>query len=87
MVKQIKDRVEVIPIERSQLLHRLVNASDTDGASRAVADEAVIEEPCPKCAHPKMSFHTAQLRGVDEGQTIFYTCLNSDCGHKFTVNS
>lgn len=34
-----------------------------------------ISETCPQCKNDKMSFHTAQLRSADEGQTIFYTCL------------
>lgn len=73
----------VLQIDRSDLLLRL-SGRDTDAAAH---EEAVIDEDCPKCKHPKLSFHTAQLRGVDEGQTIFYTCLNKTCGHKFTVNS
>jgi len=36
---------------------------------------AQISETCPQCKNDKMSFHTAQLRSADEGQTIFYTCL------------
>ena len=49
--------------------------------------DAVVNEECPKCQHPQMSYTTAQLRGLDEGQTIFYTCLNPKCGFKQTVHS
>lgn len=77
------ERSEEVPIERSELLLRLHGQSRV----KATVEEAQIDEDCPKCGHPKLSFHTAQLRGVDEGQTIFYTCLSKKCGHKFTVNS
>ena len=77
------ERSEEVPIERSELLLRLHGQSRV----KTNVEEAQIDEDCPKCGHPKLSFHTAQLRGVDEGQTIFYTCLNKKCGHKFTVNS
>lgn len=73
----------VLQIDRSELLVRLSGRN----TNAAADEEAIIDEDCPKCKHPKLSFHTAQLRGVDEGQTIFYTCLNEKCGHKFTVNS
>ena len=46
-----------------------------------------MEEPCPKCAHPEMSFYTMQLRSADEGSTVFYECLNKACGHKFSVRA
>ncbi len=46
-----------------------------------------VDEPCPKCAHPEMSFYTMQLRSADEGSTVFYECLNKACGHKFSVNN
>lgn len=42
-------------------------------------------EQCPKCGHDKLSFRTVQLRSVDEGQTILYTCTR--CRHRFAVNS
>lgn len=77
--------VRQVTIERSQLLHRLYNSKAENNQNND--EEAEIDEVCPKCSHTRMSFHTAQLRGVDEGQTIFYTCLNPKCGHKFTVNS
>lgn len=72
-----------VPVPRSQVLLRLYGRETDSNQS----EEAVIEEECPKCKHPRLSFRTAQLRGVDEGQTIFYTCLNERCGHKFTANS
>lgn len=77
------DRVDTIQIERSQLLHQLSATTEFKQGN----DEAIIDEECPKCSFGQLSFHTAQLRGVDEGQTIFYTCLNKQCAHKFTVNS
>ncbi|KAI8909602.1 transcription factor S-II-domain-containing protein [Gorgonomyces haynaldii] len=48
-------------------------------------DGATIDEKCPKCGAPEMVFHTAQLRSADEGQTIFYTCVQ--CGYKEKLNS
>ncbi|KAI9222221.1 DNA-directed RNA polymerase I kDa polypeptide [Blastocladiella britannica] len=46
---------------------------------------ATINEKCPKCGNPEMTFHTMQLRSADEGQTVFYSCKK--CGHKFSLNS
>lgn len=60
---------------------------DDEDEGEGEGDEAVIDERCPQCNHPQLSFRTAQLRGIDEGQTIFYTCLNAKCRHSFTVHS
>jgi DNA-directed RNA polymerase I subunit RPA12 len=46
---------------------------------------ATIEQPCDKCGHPRLFFHTAQLRSADEGSTVFYECPN--CGHSYSVNN
>ncbi|KAJ1497807.1 DNA-directed RNA polymerase I core subunit rpa12 [Coelomomyces lativittatus] len=46
---------------------------------------ATINEKCPKCLNPQMNFHTLQLRSVDEGQTVFYSC--EKCGHTFSLNN
>ncbi|ORD96675.1 RPA12 [Hepatospora eriocheir] len=48
-------------------------------------NEGIINEICPNCNHNQLSYTTLQLRSADEGQTVFYTCLN--CKHKFTINS
>jgi DNA-directed RNA polymerase subunit M/transcription elongation factor TFIIS len=73
-----------LTIKQSEIMRRLFsrNAKALDDA-----EEAMVDEDCPVCKHPKLSYRTAQLRGLDEGQTVFYTCLNADCRHKFTVNS
>merc|ERR1711991_988892 len=47
--------------------------------------EALIDEDCPECSAKTLAYHTRQMRSADEGQTIFYHCL--ECGHKFTLDS
>lgn len=46
---------------------------------------ATIKEKCPKCGNPEMTFHTMQLRSVDEGQTVFYECPK--CLYKYSLNT
>ena len=40
----------------------------------------VIEENCPSqgCTSNKLYYYTMQLRGADEGATVFYECTK--CG-------
>jgi DNA-directed RNA polymerase subunit M/transcription elongation factor TFIIS len=40
---------------------------------------AVIQQTCPECGREEMRFSVAQLRGADEGTTVFYFC---ECGHR-----
>ncbi|XP_030376153.1 DNA-directed RNA polymerase I subunit RPA12 [Scaptodrosophila lebanonensis] len=51
----------------------------------ADSDGPVVERKCPKCGHDKMSYATLQLRSADEGQTVFFTCLQ--CKYKESENS
>jgi len=44
-----------------------------------------VERKCPKCDGDKMSYACVQLRSVDEGQTVFFTCLK--CKYKESENS
>lgn len=50
-----------------------------------VGDRKMIAEECPKCNASQMAYTTHQLRSVDEGQTIFYECL--ECGHRSVLHS
>ncbi|KAF2359893.1 Zinc finger TFIIS-type [Trinorchestia longiramus] len=40
---------------------------------------------CGKCGHKGMQYTTAQLRSADEGQTVFYFCVQ--CKHREMENS
>ncbi|KAI5818626.1 DNA-directed RNA polymerase i 13.7 kda polypeptide [Pyronema omphalodes] len=46
--------------------------------------EAKISQTCPACGNGEMWFFTLQLRGADEGATVFYRC---ECGHRFNTNN
>lgn len=65
--------------QKRQLVSTL--REDGEGGEKA----ATINEPCPKCNHPELLFHTLQLRSADEGSTVFYDCPK--CGHSFSQNN
>ncbi|CAC9891952.1 unnamed protein product, partial [Aureobasidium pullulans] len=53
--------------------------SDIQVLSAADRDTwALTPKACPKCEHPEMKFRDVQLRGADEGSTIFYRCPACD---------
>jgi predicted RNA-binding Zn-ribbon protein involved in translation (DUF1610 family) len=63
---------------------------DAEEQKSKVEDEQMEEGPtverrCPNCGNDKMSYATIQLRSVDEGQTVFYTCTK--CNFKESENS
>lgn len=45
-----------------------------------VQTTSTIDQPCEKCGRPQVRYYTQQLRGADEGTTVFFEC---DCGHKY----
>ncbi len=47
--------------------------------------DATIEEPCIRCGNPEVYYYTMQLRSVDEGSTVFYSCPK--CKHKWKLNN
>lgn len=49
-----------------------------------ISTEALANETCDKCGGTEVRFSAVQLRGADEGSTIFYTC---QCGHKWNTNN
>eukprot|EP01090_Pellita_catalonica_P011304 TRINITY_DN22897_c0_g1_i1.p1 TRINITY_DN22897_c0_g1~~TRINITY_DN22897_c0_g1_i1.p1 ORF type:complete len:134 (+),score=14.77 TRINITY_DN22897_c0_g1_i1:3-404(+) len=73
----------------TQMVAPTVAITDVHGADNVKQrrEKATIREPCPECGHPQMYFHTAQLRSVDEGTTVFYECCDSKCGHKWSQNN
>jgi DNA-directed RNA polymerase I subunit RPA12 len=44
-----------------------------------VADGPVVDRDCRRCGYHQMSYATLQLRSADEGQTVFFTCMNPAC--------
>ncbi|TVY32937.1 DNA-directed RNA polymerase I subunit [Lachnellula subtilissima] len=43
-----------------------------------------IAMTCEMCGRKEVKYTSAQLRGADEGSTIFYQC---DCGHRWNTNN
>lgn len=46
--------------------------------------DATIKQNCENCGRDEVRYYTQQLRGADEGSTVFYTC---QCGHKWNTNN
>lgn len=56
------------------------SVENIDLAQKSKDDEQssgpIVERICRKCGHNQMSYAAMQLRSADEGQTVFFTCLN-----------
>lgn len=62
-----------------------MKAHITDEKENVGNDKAIVDEECPQCHHPQLTFYTMQLRSADEGSTVFYECPK--CAYKFNVNN
>jgi len=40
-------------------------------------------EICKMCGHDESTYILVQIRSLDEGQTMRYTCANESCGHRW----
>jgi DNA-directed RNA polymerase I subunit RPA12 len=49
-----------------------------------VQTTSVIQHTCEECGREEVRYYTQQLRGADEGTTVFYVC---DCGNKWNTNN
>lgn len=56
------------PVEQSTLTLEDEGSSELKGA--------VIDRRCSRCNKEGMVYHTRQMRSADEGQTVFFTCIN-----------
>lgn len=65
---------------RSKLRDKLNSNVQTLTAEDAKGSEQRTDKACPKCDKQELIFTQAQLRGADEGSTLFYHCLN--CSHR-----
>jgi DNA-directed RNA polymerase subunit M/transcription elongation factor TFIIS len=65
------------------------SAASTIAASKKHKDTRQTEDClCEKCGVVRKCYtHALQIRGADEGQTIFYECSAPKCGHKWSLNS
>ncbi|KAF2423554.1 hypothetical protein EJ08DRAFT_652681 [Tothia fuscella] len=53
-------------------------------AQEDLQTEATIDMTCEKCGRETVRYYTQQLRGADEGTTVFYSC---ECGNKWNTNN
>ncbi|KAM4749623.1 DNA-directed RNA polymerase I subunit RPA12 [Rhinophrynus dorsalis] len=49
----------------------LSNETDESGELKG----PLIDRRCSRCGFEQMVYHTRQMRSADEGQTVFYTCV------------
>ncbi|XP_051009599.1 DNA-directed RNA polymerase I subunit RPA12 [Acomys russatus] len=63
-------------VKTSVVFHKLGAAIPTSVDEGSESQGPVIDRRCSRCGHEGMAYHTRQMRSADEGQTVFYTCIN-----------
>ena len=71
--------------KRGDIAGEDVAAAVLAAGGKAKAKRAVVDEECPKCKAPQMEYYTVQQRSADEGETVYFVCMQ--CSHSFSVNN
>ena len=77
------NRWDPVTKRRVETSTKIGGEKTADGKEKMMAP--VVARKCPKCPSEEMMFTTRQTRSADEGQTVFYTCV--DCGFQENENS
>lgn len=80
-------QARLIPAVINKLVYRTEKIYERRLAETKEGDveNPIVEKICEKCGHDKMSYACRQTRSADEGQTVFYTCLN--CKYSIVENA
>ncbi|XP_058025110.1 DNA-directed RNA polymerase I subunit RPA12 isoform X3 [Ahaetulla prasina] len=62
-------------IIRTSITFNKIDSSSLTAEEGKEVKGPLIDRKCPQCGHEGMAYHTRQMRSADEGQTVFYTCI------------
>lgn len=50
-------------------------------------EAGVAMETCPKCKGSQLTYNAVQDRSADEGQSVYFYCLNANCKHSWRIRT
>ncbi|KAF2242122.1 hypothetical protein BU26DRAFT_468182 [Trematosphaeria pertusa] len=74
LTTQTSSRPDAFPSTLQRKHHGKIQTVDPNDAD----SWPKTSQTCPRCDNPEMYFREMQLRGADEGSTIFYRCTKCD---------